>query len=70
MITETEISDWNSYELPCPHCGKKNGDLFDIYGLKYDGDTAPTSCGSCGEDFLVKMSVDVEYCVVKREQKP
>lgn len=62
--------DWNEYPK-CPCCGEQDQDWHDGIGPKNDGDQWHRTCGTCGSDYMVEMSVSVSFrtCLVMHETK-
>ena len=45
----------------CPHCGRKEKDVWEIdFGPSLEGD-ALISCSSCGKDYFCSRHVTVRY---------
>jgi uncharacterized protein (DUF983 family) len=49
--------EWDPYTVECPHCGAKQGDLWEY---SFNGE-AQVSCVSCDEDYTLHRMVTVEY---------
>jgi len=48
--------------IVCPYCGDVDYDSFDYpRELKLDGDSTTVTCGGCGKDHNVIISISIAY---------
>jgi hypothetical protein len=47
-------------EIVCPHCGKENGDSWELRR-----DSGKTTCGWCDEEMQYERNVEVTYSTSK-----
>lgn len=51
----------------CPYCGEANS-ASDSDGLLYNEDTTEYSCGSCGEEFDINISISFSWTSKPKKQ--